>query len=207
MAGQKVVMALFVCTLMFLMGCAAQVAPESSHPEVINELPPAPAEDVQKEEVVVNETVLAKPLAPKCGDGICNGVENCDRCYDDCACKSPAECYQGKCKVPECGGVGDCNDKDPCTVDTCEFEQHPNAYCSHEEIKKLKNNDGCCPKGMNSELDTDCEAVCGNDICEAGETTGSCDEDCPEVDEPAVCGNGICESGEDKSSCDRDCTR
>lgn len=44
--------------------------------------------------------------------------------------------------------------------------------------------------------------VCGNNSCEAGETTSSCPVDC----KPAtVCGNGICESGETTALCAADC--
>ena len=45
--------------------------------------------------------------------------------------------------------------------------------------------------------------VCGNGICEGGESTASCPGDCP----PAgpVCGNGVCESGESSATCPGDC--
>jgi len=178
MVRQVMILVVFVCIMVFSFGCATQVAPEqSAHPQVVNELPASPVEVAKLPAVVVNETP-AKPIAPKCGDGVCNGAENCDRCYDDCACKSPAECYQGRCKIPECGGDGDCKDKDPCTKDTCEFAQHPNAYCLHDVIKVFKNNDGCCPLRGDANTDTDCESICGNHVCELGEGSDSCEKDC-----------------------------
>lgn len=45
--------------------------------------------------------------------------------------------------------------------------------------------------------------VCGNGICETGETNENCPEDCPNG-EP-VCGNGICEEGENAQNCPQDC--
>lgn len=43
-------------------------------------------------------------------------------------------------------------------------------------------------------------AVCGNEICESGEDSGTCSADCV-----PVCGNAICEPGESSCSCNSDC--
>jgi len=44
------------------------------------------------------------------------------------------------------------------------------------------------------------EPVCGNKICEEGETCINCPEDCI-----CICGNGICEPGETYKTCNEDC--
>ena len=53
------------------------------------------------------------------------------------------------------------------------------------------------------------EPVCGNGLCEAGETHATCESDCCETDAAgaclATCGNGFCENGEDHASCADDC--
>lgn len=42
--------------------------------------------------------------------------------------------------------------------------------------------------------------VCGNSICEAGETCADCQFDCG-----SCCGNGVCDNGETQSTCSADC--
>jgi hypothetical protein len=61
------------------------------------------------------------------------------------------------------------------------------------------------------------KAVCGNGICEVGESCSLCPEDCKcasgyECIEGTclpkpICGNGICERGEDSTNCPEDCAK
>ena len=48
-------------------------------------------------------------------------------------------------------------------------------------------------------------AVCGNNKCEAGETTDNCLQDCPVSQQGSRCGNKLCESDENASNCPADC--
>jgi hypothetical protein len=169
-------------------------------------MPPDPLErDAMPPDPLDSNPMPPPPPAaePFCGDGTCDPDENCDSCYNDCACKSPAECHEGECVVPECGSDGECADDDPCTVDKCYFAQHVNAYCGQEPLKSCRDNDGCCPKNCNANIDEDCEPDCGNEVCETGETVDDCARDC-EVQPD--CGDGRCDSGEDFNSCPADCT-
>jgi hypothetical protein len=64
--------------------------------------------------------------------------------------------------------------------------------------------DGICNNGeTHATCSPDCPLgpVCGNGRCEAGETASSCPRDCGVV---VGCGNGICEAGE-PTSCPQDC--
>lgn len=127
------------------------------------------------------DTSPAKPSKSEvktfCGDGKCNGNENCDTCKD-CSCGNGALCHRGVCKVPECMTDEDCVDDDGCTPDVCEFKGHPNAFCSTDIITERTHYDGCCPKGAYYDVDMDCEPVCGDGRCEYGENEASCLEDC-----------------------------
>ena len=156
----------------------------------------------QKEpEEMMNPEPEPEPKDPVCGDGMCNGDENCGTCVKDCACKSPRICNKNECIEPKCDTDSDCADAEACTEDKCYFPAHPNAYCGHEPIKRCRNNDECCPKDCHADNDSDCDPVCGNDVCETGETVDGCEKDCLE----AVCGNRECEDGEDPNSCPEDC--
>ena len=76
--------------------------------------------------------------------------------------------------------------------------QTPPAYANNSGwwvgCEQVVVDTAACPSGP---------PVCGNGLCEAGETWVSCYADCATA---AECGNGICEPGEDSTNCPSDCT-
>ena len=66
------------------------------------------------------------------------------------------------------------------------------------------DGDGTCDASCIG-MDTDCVTTCGDGRCvgNAGEKCGNCAADCAVL--AVVCGNGICEAGETTSSCLTDC--
>jgi fibro-slime domain-containing protein len=56
---------------------------------------------------------------PYCGDGNCNGQENCETCSQDC----------GICPKPECETNADCDDGSACTTDVCAAGK-----CMHADV-------------------------------------------------------------------------
>jgi hypothetical protein len=83
----------------------------------------------------------------------------------------------GTCVFPVCASNVDCNDNNACTIDVCNNPNTCTASCTHTLVS-CSNNDGCCPIGCNSLNDNDCAIICGNGVCETGESCDSCSEDC-----------------------------
>lgn len=105
----------------------------------------------------------AAPTAT-CGNGVIDPGETCD---------PPSTCPES------------CNDDNMCTTDlrsgssiTCD------AACVNNVRTECVPNDGCCPAGCDSSVDSDCSATCDNGVVDAGET---CD---PVASCPATCDDG-----------------
>jgi hypothetical protein len=142
--------------------------------------------------VCARETVTASIA----GDGCCpSGATNASD--SDC----PVVCGNGKVET-EAGETCDrgipapaagscptsCNDDKPCTKDSIQGSGCQ-AVCLNVLITEMKSDDGCCPAGGNRNVDSDCPALCGNGVVEAGEACdsaialgkeGACPVDCPE---------------------------
>jgi hypothetical protein len=113
-----------------------------------------------------------------CGNGICEFTESCSTCAADCGCSPDQVCCNGLCSYPECSTTADCADSSACTLDSCLNPATCIAECSHRELIACTAGDDCCPAGCNALYDNDCEAVCGNSLCEPGEDCSSCSSDC-----------------------------
>jgi hypothetical protein len=110
--------------------------------------------------------------SPSCGDGVVTEGEKCESGSPDKPCPT---------------NVAACDDENVCTtdmligaVDQCSAE------CVHMPIVTAQSGDSCCPMSANANVDSDCVAVCGNDVREGEE---KCDGDCPN--------SSSCDDGDD----------
>ncbi len=90
------------------------------------------------------------PPGPVCGNGKCEGGENCSNCGQDCG---------------NCCGNGSCDNGENC------------ASCGKDCGSCCGN--GKCDNGENcSTCDKDCGSCCGNGACDYGEKCETCNADC-----------------------------
>jgi hypothetical protein len=122
---------------------------------------------------------------PICGNNICASLEDSSTCPEDCgvdtggSCLNNDDCASGNCDFNACG--------DPiCRDDIChEFED---SITCPEDCGEL--NGGSCVNNDD----------CGSEKCESGI--------CVVNEPPVVnnlCGNNLCDNGEDSSTCPEDC--
>ncbi len=111
-----------------------------------------------------------------CGDGLCYGTETCETCEEDC----------GECCEPSwtCSDWGEC-------------------FPSNSQTRECTDENECGTRdNIPSEIRTCTYApsiVCGNGICETGETCETCENDCgvcppggeTETEEPPTGGFGL----------------
>jgi MYXO-CTERM domain-containing protein len=116
-----------------------------------------------------------------CGDGFCQDPpETEDNCFADCG-----HCdHDGACDPPE--NTSNC-------PDDCPYD----GFCG-DGIRQVpfENPENCPQDGA----DPTGGEVCGNGVCDAGETVANCAYDC------VVCGDDICtDPPEDAEACPEDC--
>ncbi|MBL9149559.1 MAG: hypothetical protein JNM94_12790 [Phycisphaerae bacterium] len=144
---------------------------------------------------VVNDACGAGFCSPVCGDTICEPGESWPEC---------PECPP----VDNCPGVGDCCDAHAspgCTDEAC-----CNAVCDADPTCCENGWDGACVALVNTQCAPGfCGPVCGDTVCEPGETWPECPE-CPPVDNCPNAGS-CCEEHagggcNDENCCDTVCT-
>ena len=153
---------------------------------------------------------------PVCGDGKCNGAENCANCSQDCGaccgngvCDNAENCSSCSQDCGACCGNGACDNGEKCG--TCPADCGNccgNGKCGSNETCKTCPADcgACCPNGNCGPNETcsscpqDCGPCCGNGKCGSNETCKNCPADCG-----PCCPNGNCGSNETCSSCPQDC--
>lgn len=137
---------------------------------------------------------------PVCGDGVCDAGESSASCPSDCPVtpicgngivEPPEVCDRNRkfCTISDYAGTQscsvDCSGFNACaTTERCGdgITNGPEQCDDGNTI----SGDGCSSACMT-------ESLCGNGICDAGESPSSCLADCPI---PSLCGNAIVESGE-----------
>ena len=138
------------------------------------------------------DSYLGGSADEQCDDG---DNANGDGCTSTCTTEnkwtctgSPSICYKCGNGIKE--GTETCDDGDTASGDGC------SNLCATE-------NGWTCT----GTTPTICR-ICGNFVCEQGETEESCAMDCgtiPPPLPPPVCGNGVCENSEDEEWCFQDC--
>ena len=137
-----------------------------------------------------------------CGDGTCDGDEDCASCAEDCG----ACCGDGSCDAAQgedcttCAADCGCGCGEVCEAGGCVFTACEGLACG---------DDGCggscgdCPE-HHACVAGACVFVswCGDGACDDDEDCASCAEDCGEC-----CGDGVCDEaqGEDCDACAEDC--
>lgn len=138
-----------------------------------------------------------------------NGIAGCAETAvpDGQACEFDAAlCTEDKCQAGVCqqGPSKVVEDGNPCTKETCvngtaQVEKLSAGQC--DDLDPCTEGDACLDGECVGSPNPLCPATCGNQVCEAWESSESCPLDCP-----ASCGDGFCsESAESQETCPNDC--
>ena len=129
-----------------------------------------------------------------CGNGVCETGETPSTCGQDCAtlCVPNSASCEGTV-LKKCSADGKSISSTDCSTSGLTCSQ----MLGQCVAGNVCGNGVCEPGETPAGCAQDCAAVCGNGKCEANEKV-TCPNDCP------TCGNAICESGE-QSTCPQDC--
>jgi len=157
--------------------------------------------------IILAMAVTAQDPFAVCGDNICDFSEDCRTCEADCGgCCGDSFCDDFE-TAASC--AKDCGEsKDTCTLQGYQCINDADCPSGYETIRLICNQGRCC--GLAS--------LCGNDICEANEHCGNCDdctcsfgEQCVFISEAfghecqGLCGDTFCNSNENSENCPMDC--
>jgi hypothetical protein len=130
-----------------------------------------------------------------CPNGSCDPGESCASCPEDCGPCADQRCGDGICSESVCETCANCpSDCDPCTQVGCNC------------------GDGICDRYYCGEDSADCAQDCGSGGDDAGDAASEVTGPTPGL---YLCGNGVCEPGETElcndclsvaRTCDQPCT-
>lgn len=135
--------------------------------------------------------------ATKCGDGHCQAAETKSSCPSDCI-QFGGVCGDGACGSSENQGScpQDCTQSARCIVDNCDAS-----------LQQCLNDPACASLFnciANCGSDGDCANSCGLNLDTFNDYQSCAKSQCGQA--VPVCGNGMCEPGETKSECQDDCS-
>jgi C1A family cysteine protease len=131
-----------------------------------------------------------------CGNGVCDPVEDCNTCPNDCiGGGSDAGCGNGVCE-PAVGE--DCRS---CPNDCAgrQTGKPSKRFCCGDDVGCV---DSRCTSDGYACGSTPVPFCCGDNVCEGAEDSYNCEIDCGA---PPYCGDGSCDEDEDVCSCPGDC--
>lgn len=162
----------------------------------------------QKSRICSSRTVMGEV------DKTTTEVQSCASCISSWQCKDWGTCVNGQ-QTRTCDDVNNCGTDFQSSTETRSCTQPATlpvywrcgAWSSCENFQQRRLcadlNHPYADKSNDSQYCT----ICGNGICDPGESSGICPKDCVTKDcvgTNPVCGDGICE-GENANSCPQDC--
>jgi hypothetical protein len=166
-------------------------------------------------------------ILPACGDGSCNGLENCSTCESDCGiCPPPPICGDNICNGEE-NCLSCSNDCEICSINSCELEDK--TWNEDESLNNAYNLNECFNDPLNNTI---YYSVTGNNsinisiingivslsqpadwngaeeiifIATNNESSNQTNSITLTVSPMADCGDGSCNGLENCSTCESDC--
>lgn len=144
-----------------------------------------------------------------CRGGICRGTDSCGSSAGICSAAT------GMCTA--CSGAADCDDRDPCTTDSCSAGacKHVNNTASCNDGKSCTNNDVCNNRVCAGTSTCPSDATCGGSACKCNDSSKAlCSNTCVVLTTSnqhcgqcgRACNNGSCQNSACKPTAASNCT-